>query len=113
MTLALADPLGGARWNFVFSDRFGRSTKHYELTKGATITVDPLDRLEFLTGVTTTSTRGGAALSIQPRLETGVGLLINTCYRGTYDTGRDATTATITLSTPEGEVLATAQSGFV
>jgi hypothetical protein len=54
----------------------------------------------------------GDDLTFQPKLFTVDGLLINTCYRGTHDTGRDGTCASIKLAASDGALLSTAQSGF-
>lgn len=58
--------------------------------------------------------RAGDDLNVQPRLSTGDGLLIVTCYRGTVaNPAVDSGTGTaITLATADGRMLSTAHSGF-
>ena len=69
----------------------------------------------MLTGIadTVTTCRAGESLSVQPRLYTGHGLLINTCYRGTQQSaGYGGPNARIALLTTDGTPLAESQSGF-
>ncbi|HEX7375923.1 MAG TPA: hypothetical protein VF278_02370 [Pirellulales bacterium] len=111
----LDDPAGGARWNFVFSDNQGDDAKRWhELKKDGRLTIDPLEKIEFAAGQWQTggTCRPGDDLTFQPKLLTIDGLLINTCYRGSHDTGRDGTCATIKLTASDGALLSTAQSGF-
>lgn len=111
----LDDPAGGASWNFVFSDNQGGDAKRWhELKKGDRLTIDPLEKIEFAAGHWQTggACRPGDDLTFQPKLLTIDGLLINTCYRGSHDTGRDGTCATIKLTASDGALLSTAQSGF-
>lgn len=115
VSLSLDDPAGGPRWNFVFSDNGGRDDNRWrKLAKDVALAIDPLEKFDFAAGPWQTSgkCRPGDDLTFQPKLFTPDGLLINTCYRGTYDTGRDGTSATIKLSASDGTLLATAQSGF-
>ena len=113
--LALDDPAGGPRWNFVFSDnQTGEAHRWFKLEKDAKLAIDPLEKFDFSTGPYETDgkCRAGQDLTFQPKLHTVDGLLINTCYRGTHDTGRDGTSATIKLSASDGTLLSTARSGF-
>lgn len=115
VSIVLADSDGGPPWNFVFSDSQTGDQHHwYTVGKEATIEVDPLGKLVFSTGCATTdgTCKPGQDVSAQPRLVTGDGLLINTCYLGSHDTGRDGPTARITLAASDGTLLSTAQSGF-
>ncbi|HVA50531.1 MAG TPA: hypothetical protein VNH11_29570 [Pirellulales bacterium] len=115
VAVSLDDPAGGPRWNFVFSDNQGQDAKRwYKLEKDAALAIDPLEKFDFSTGPWQTDgkCRPGDDLTFQPKLCTADGLLINTCYRGTHDTGRDGASATIKLATSDGTLLATAQSGF-
>jgi hypothetical protein len=115
VALSLDDLAGGPRWNFVFSDnQAGDDRRWHELAKDATLSIDPLEKLDFATGAWQTDgkCRPGDDLTFQPKLLTADGLLINTCYRGSHDTGRDGTSASIQLSTSDGTLLSTAQSGF-
>ncbi|HEV3340381.1 MAG TPA: hypothetical protein VG125_08485 [Pirellulales bacterium] len=115
VAVTLDDPAGGPRWNFVFSDNQPSDAKHwYSLERDATLAVDPLEKFDFSTGPSQSDgkCRPGDDLTFQPKLLTVDGLLINTCYRGTHDTGRDGTSASIKLSARDGTLLSTAQSGF-
>lgn len=115
VSLSLDDPAGGQRWNFVFSDNGGRDEKRWhKLGKDGELAIDPLEKFDFSTGPWQVNgkCRAGDELTFQPKLFTVDGLLINTCYRGAHDTGRDDTCATIKLSASDGTLLATAQSGF-
>jgi hypothetical protein len=115
VAVTLDDPAGGPRWNFVFSDnQTGDAKRWYELERDATLAIDPLEKFDFSTGPSQTDGKchAGDDLMFQPRLFTVDGLLINTCYRGTHDTGRDGTTANIKLAASDGTLLSTAQSGF-
>lgn len=115
VAVTLDDPAGGPRWNFVFSDNQpGDAKRWYELERDATLAIDPLEKFDFSTGPSQTDgkCRPGDDLTFQPKLLTVDGLLINTCYRGTHDTGRDGTSASIKLAASDGTLLSTAQSGF-
>jgi hypothetical protein len=115
VTVALDDPSGGPRWNFVFSDNQGGDAKRwFKLEKDARLAIDPLEAFSFETGPERTDgkCRPGQDLTFQPKLYTADGLLINTCYRGTHDTGRDSTSASIKLAAADGTLLSAAQSGF-
>jgi hypothetical protein len=116
VTCAFEDAQGGPRWNFVFSDIDRRgAARWYKVEKGGTAAIDPIGTLEFQTGTEGTGPpRPGDDLKVQPRLFTGDGLLIVTCYRGTLASpaGDSDTGATIALATTDGRALATAHSGF-
>lgn len=115
IAVTLDDVSGGAQWNFVFSDNQGGDAKRwYELKKGDCVAIDPLEKVAFAAGESQTldTCRPGDDLTFQPKLVTVDGLLINTCYRGTHDTGRDGTCATIKLTSGDGTPLSSAQSGF-
>lgn len=115
VSIVLADGGGGPSWNFVFSDsQTGGQYRWHPVGKDATIELDPLGKLVFSTGC---AAPGGACqpgqdVTAQPRLVTGDGLLINTCYLGSHDSGRDGPTARIALATADGTLLSTARSGF-
>ncbi len=116
VTLSLDDRAGGPRWGYVFSDngRRGESV-WYKVERGGEVDVDPLGAVELATGLEGVDPRqAGDDLSLRPRLFTGDGLLIVTCYRGTPTTpgGDDGPGAEVALSDREGRALATARSGF-
>ncbi|HEV3022904.1 MAG TPA: hypothetical protein VGX76_10565 [Pirellulales bacterium] len=117
LTVALDDPAGGPRWNFVFSDGGGQDQKKWHtLEKDQALSLDPLAGLELTAcgPPTPTTCKPGEQLSVQPRLVTGDGLLINSCFRGTHDSGRSAagSCARLALVATDGSELAAWQSGF-
>jgi hypothetical protein len=116
VTCSLEDPQGGQRWNFVFSDigRRGESPWH-KVEKDQSVAIDPIGALAFLTGAESLGPqRPGDELRIEPKLYTGEGLLIVTCYRGSAITpaSDSGPSARIALATSDGRTLATAHSGF-
>jgi hypothetical protein len=115
VAVTLDDAAGAARWNFVFSDnQSGDAKRWHQLKKDDRLSIDPLEKFDFAAGPWQISgtCRPGDDLTFQPKLFTVDGLLINTCYRGTHDTGRDGTCASIKLTASDGTLLSTAQSGF-
>jgi hypothetical protein len=85
LTFAFDDPAGGPKWSFIFSDDGGtREFKWYRVAKDCTLEIDPVGQLVLETGVdeTSQSVAAGSDVSLQPRLFTGDGLLINACFRG-------------------------------
>jgi hypothetical protein len=116
VTCAFDDAQGGPRWNFVFSD-IGRrgEARWYKVERDGTAAIDPIGLLEFKTGADGLGPLlPGDDLKVEPRLFTGDGLLIVTCYRGqpASPAGDSGPGATITLATADGRTLATARSGF-
>ena len=91
LTVSLEDLHGGPRWTFVFSNMGADdAAPWYQLKRNAELEIAPLAKLDFRTGCQDQTTcRTGEQLSVQPQLYTVDGLLINTCYRGSHDTGRD------------------------
>jgi hypothetical protein len=115
VTLSLDDPGGGPRWGFVFSDDGGRSGQGWhKVEKGGAVVLDPIGTLDFRPGDAPQTCRAGDGLELQPRLYTGGGLLINTCYRGSPTNlgGEDGPGAEIALISDDGRTLASARSGF-
>jgi hypothetical protein len=114
LTVALEDPHGGQRWTFVFSDNQGQDVKRwYKLERDDELDIAPLEKFDFRTGCQAkTACRPGEQISVQPQLYTADGLLINTCYRGQHDTGRDGGGANISLENSEGIKISSALSGF-
>jgi hypothetical protein len=117
VALALEDPAGGPRWSFIFSDNGGKSDLvWHKLQKGAALAIDPIGTLAIETGVEEEAkpVRAGDDISLQPRLYTGDGLLINTCFRGTASPSgsHDGAGALITLAGTGTGPLAVARSGF-
>jgi hypothetical protein len=119
LTVTLDDPEGGPRWSFVFSDMEGKPDRTwYKVEKGGLIEIDPIGTLELLAGVDPTEAakahRGGDDVPLQPKLYTGGGLLICTCFRGSPTTpgGHDGPGAEIKLTSTDGLTLTAARSGF-
>jgi hypothetical protein len=117
LTVALEDPGGGPKWSFVFSDNGGNADhKWYKVEKGGSIDLDPIGTLEMQAGVEGDAkpARPGEELALQPKLYTGDGLLISTCFRGTPTTpgSLEGPGADIRLSGTDGRPLAAARSGF-
>ena len=116
MSLSLEDPRGGPPWSFIFSDDGGKPDhKWYRVEKGRTVEIDPVGRLVMQTGVENQgkSVRAGDDIALQPRLYSGDGLLINTCFRGTPTSpAGDGQAADIKLKGAGGQALGVACSGF-
>jgi hypothetical protein len=115
LTLSVADPGGGLPWSYVFSDNGGRpDQKWYKIERDGSVVIDPIGKIELLTGVGENATcRVGESLSVQPRLYSGDGLLINTCYRGLQQSlGYGGPSARIALATTDGTPIGETQSGF-
>jgi hypothetical protein len=117
VSVCFDDPQGGPRWSFIFSDNGGTSDhKWHRVQKGSTLGIDPVGKLVLQTSVEgeEKSFRAGEDIPLQPRLYTGYGLLINTCFRGspTAPGGHDGAAANITLRASASQALAVATSGF-
>lgn len=115
--LAFDDPRGGPRWSFIFSDDDGQPRhKWHKVEPGSTIAIDPVGQLEMHTGLELKGmpVRAGDDIPLQPRLYTGDGLSINTCFRGSPATpaGDDGQSALINLRGTGQQPLAVARSGF-
>jgi hypothetical protein len=116
LTLSITDPGGGVQWNYVFSDNGGRPEQNwYKVEQDGEVVIDPLGKFELSTSLADNAItcRAGESLSVQPRLYTGDGLLINTCYRGLMSaSNHSGPTAHIVLWATDGTRLGDAQSGF-
>jgi hypothetical protein len=119
LSLSFDDPGGGPRWSFIFSDNGGTSDhKWYRVEKGRTVEIDPVGKLVLETSLENQekSYPAGDNIELQPRLFTGDGLLINTCFRGSPATpgGHDGSGADIKLRGTEtqSQALGAACSGF-
>jgi hypothetical protein len=116
LTVTLAGALGGPPWTFTFSDSGARpKPRWYPVTKNGVTTIDPIGKLELLTGQDKATAKAGHDLEIQPRLYTGDGLLIVSCRRGVPNSplGLEETFADITLESLAGNRLASARAGFM
>jgi hypothetical protein len=115
LTVTLADPKGGPRWCYSFSDRGARPGQHwYAVPRDGTLTLDPVGKPDFRTGLKEgAAARAGQNLEFQPELFTGDGLLIVSCVRGTPGgEGRESCFAESVLAAG-GERLEAARSGFM
>lgn len=116
VTLTMADPAGGPTWSYVFSDNGRRGEKiWYRVAKDATLTLDPIGRLEMTVNLEDDGPRGpDSVLRVNPGLYTGDGLLIVTAYRGspTVTASDDGPGAEVSLRDGEGRALNTSRSGF-
>ncbi|MFI5457339.1 MAG: hypothetical protein ACHRXM_17990 [Isosphaerales bacterium] len=117
LSLSFDDPDGGLGWSFIFSDSGAKSGhKWYQVDKGRSVEIDPVGRLVMETGVEQQgkSVPAGDDIPLQPRLYTGDGLLINTCFRGSPATpgGHDGQGADIKLTGAGEQALGVARSGF-
>ena len=119
LSVSFDDPQGGARWSFIFSDNGGTSDrKWYNVLKGRTVLIDPVGKLLLQTSLEDQekSFPAGDDIALQPRLFTGDGLLINTCFRGSPSMagGHDGSGADIKLRGPDmpSQALGVACSGF-
>jgi hypothetical protein len=116
LSVTLAGAVGGPPFTLTFSDNGGRPKRRwYTVAKNTVITIDPIGKLELLTGLDSSATaKPGKVLEVQPQLFTGDGLLIVTCFRGMRNSplGQEETFATITLESPAGARLTSARAGF-
>jgi len=116
LTVSIADPGGGQPWNYVFSDNGGKAEHQwYKIEREGSVVIDPIGKIELLTGLgdNATTCRAGESISVQPRLYTGDGLLINTSYRGIQQAiGYGGPSARIALVTTDGTPIGETQSGF-
>jgi hypothetical protein len=112
-TVTLSDPRGGPRWTFEFSDSAGRRKAWYTVPKDGSVTIDPVGKLDFRTGLKEgTEAAPGKDLSFQPELYTGDGLLIVRCVRGMPGEADRETCFAETVLANGGDRLAAARSGF-
>jgi hypothetical protein len=119
LSLSFDDPTGGPRWSFIFSDNGGRPDHQWhKVEKGRTVEIDPIGKLTLETSLDDQGKTfpAGDDISLQPRLFTGGGLLINTCFRGSPTTpgGHDGQGADIKLrgTQTQPQTLGVACSGF-
>ena len=115
LSLVLSDPDGGESWNYVFSRASRSQAKWHKLEANDSLLIEPLASLtmreDALDG--RTSCRPGDTLVATPRVTTDGGLGITTCWRGKRsDPSMEGAGATITLTGPDGAVLARGRSGF-
>lgn len=115
LSLVLSDPGGGESWYYVFSRASRSQAKWRKLEANDSLLIEPLASLtmrkDALDG--RTSCRPGDTLVATPRVTTEGGLGITTCWRGKRsDPSMEGAGATITLTGPDGAVLARGRSEF-
>ncbi len=92
------------------------TTNGTALRRARTVEIDPIGKLLLETSLEdqAKSFPSGGDVALQPRLYTGDGLLINTCFRGSPASpgGHDGSGADITLRGKGTQALAVASSGF-
>lgn len=108
----------GRPWHFVFSRTGDIGEKAwFSVEAGQTVAREAVGRFSFtLHADDDGRTRPGDMIVVNPRMHSEDGLLINLSCRGdrigSFDNERAHNRCTLTLVTPEGEVLTSAQSGF-
>ncbi len=115
VSIVLKDPAGGSSWGFIFSDSGGeRPARWHKVDKGATVSVDPVGKLDFVVGLDDDSrTRcPGDPVELRPGLYTEGGLLINTAYRGANPSSNSRECGAEVSLTADGRALANAASHF-
>jgi hypothetical protein len=118
LSLSLSRKADREPWNFVFSRLLGPDERHwYDVARDAEVIIDPIGTprfvLEFPNGAE--NVKPGKSLSIEPRLYTQDGLLINSCAIGQH--GRAAVYgsgphADVEFLSGAGKLLWSHQSGF-
>jgi len=118
VSLVLRDGASSVPWTFTFSRPASETPAvWHEVRPDQTVVVNPIGRLRFdlqLAG-TESVVRPGEAVTVDPRLRTEDGLLINSSFRGQADWYSDESkhnAATVQLVATDGRVLDTARSGF-
>jgi hypothetical protein len=117
LSVALTDPSGGPVWHCIFSEPYDHPVNvWHKVGKGQRLAIDPIGTMALSVEITGApeARRPGLAVSVQPRLTTGNGLLINAGYRGSPTApGLDhEMTATVVLATTQGRALDSVHSGF-
>jgi hypothetical protein len=114
VAISLDDPQGGPSWGFVFADGGGPADQGWHTVgQGQRVTIDPIGKLQFLAGLEGKTCRPGQDVSLQPKLYTEGGLLINTAFRGSPASPRsEGPTAEITLAALDGHPANSTRSGF-
>jgi hypothetical protein len=112
LLLTLDDPDGGAAWNYVFGDNGGKAHRWHAVAKDATVSLDPIGKLDF-TVETEKTCKAGTRMQVRPALYTGDGLLIERAYRGVDDRSDPySCSGKVTLMDSTGNTLESARSGF-
>jgi hypothetical protein len=112
LLLTLDDPDGGAAWSYVFCDNGGKAHRWHAVAKNATVSLDPIGKLDFIVETEKTC-KAGTNMQVRPALYTGDGLLIERAYRG-MDNRSDpySCSGKVTLTDSAGTTLESARSGF-
>lgn len=117
LSVSLTDPDGGPAWHFVFSEPYDHKVNiWHKVGKNQKLAIDPIGTLALSAEINDPpeDRKAGEAVTVQPRLYTGDGLLINAGYRGSPTApGADhQTTSTVMLASPDGRTIDSVHSGF-
>jgi hypothetical protein len=117
LTIALEDAKSGEVWTFVFSDGMSSGEpRWYRVGKDAAVAIDPIGtpRFELRRFESEAMARPGDDVSVRPALYTGDGLLIivGYCGRPISPATQELLGSKIVLVKRDGQVVATANSGF-
>ncbi|MFO0957122.1 MAG: hypothetical protein U0800_06595 [Isosphaeraceae bacterium] len=109
LSVTLKDASG--RWSYVFSDMIGsRPPAWHEVRKGQDLNLDPIGRLELAIDLPGDATP--PSITVQPRLFTAEGLLINSGSHGDGPGERPPTTARVSILDDQGDTKDATTSGF-
>lgn len=114
LSVTLDDEGGKPSWHYTFSYCGGKPQVWRPLRRSETLAVDPVGELSFFLESTKAAegVRPGDDVSVNVRLFTGDGLLVNEIRRTGGDSYASAPTARVTLQTTDGRVLSEYHSGF-
>ena len=116
VSVQIEDPGTKTPWTFVFSGSgASRGDRWHTVRDGAELVLDPIGDLRFTVELPEGAARAGPGedLSIDPRLYTADGLLINSCETGPQGSAvQSSDGATIRLVDSRGRALAESRSGF-
>src|SRR5207302_10019449 len=116
LRLTLKDPKSGPAWGYIFGEDDGKAFRWHRLDTSATLTIDPIGRLDFTAAIGEGKREGraGELLSVSPALYTGDGLLIERAYRGRLQSAPSDSgcAGQIALAGEDGRILDSARTGF-
>jgi hypothetical protein len=104
-------------WHFVFSRSDSVGAKDWvEVAAGSNVSLEAVGQTTFVLNSGEDHARPGDQLTINPRLYTQGGLLVNLSCRGrqigSFDNSRTHNMCEIKLVSGDGETLSSAKSGF-
>lgn len=112
LQVTYADDKGGESWCYVFSEPDATDAQpRHVVAADAVVEIDPVGEVTFTANCAATATAGGA-FSVTPRLYTGDGLLIVTCFRGPTADTFSGPGALVRLLDDKGTQLGSSNSGF-